>query len=165
MKKSTIGIFVGIGICILAISFIPGLVKYLVPPIDTSSEENGWEYHVLEIDTSVPQSSLQLNDGTYAIFGRNNDTCVVSFPKFGLKADSTSVDSSTLVPLEVIPNFEYVILNDIDIYGFYGSIGDLNYGRIMTLEQETGYFVWRLSELSYYSKFIIHSVYFSINQS
>ena len=52
MKKSTIGIFVGIGISILAITFIPGLVKYLVPPIDTSSDPEPTEpvYHRVEAE-------------------------------------------------------------------------------------------------------------------
>ncbi len=38
MKKSTIGIFIGIAVSILAITFIPGLVNYVVSPSDTSSD-------------------------------------------------------------------------------------------------------------------------------
>jgi hypothetical protein len=69
MKKSTIGIFVGIGISILAITFIPGLVKYLVPPIDTPSAEP--VYHRVEAEKYEIVFPMYVNGlNTYGSFSR-----------------------------------------------------------------------------------------------
>ena len=71
MKKSTIGIFVGIGISILAITFIPGLVKYLVPPIDTSSDEP--VYHRVEAQRYEIQFPSLVNDDYATCYYEDKD--------------------------------------------------------------------------------------------
>ena len=81
MKKSTIGIFVGIGISILAITFIPGLVKYLVPPVDAPSAEP--VYHRVEAERYEVVFPREVNGGTTYGTLQWSEQALEEWPLFG----------------------------------------------------------------------------------
>lgn len=105
MKKSTIVIFIGIGISLLAISFIPGLVKYLVPPIDTSSDEAAEPvYHRVEAERyEICFPELINGESQYG----------------GLSFGSEVYEDIELSNLNIVLTDEVCTVNDVFILNFY----------------------------------------------
>ena len=109
MKKSTIGIFVGIGISILAITFIPGLVKYLVPPVDAPSAEP--VYHRVEAERYEVVFPINVN-GNGGTFGALN--CgTFSMEDFGCAGGTFVIEDDDLIDgIYDLPHFEFYVYLD-----------------------------------------------------
>lgn len=123
------------------------------------SSESGMVYTILNITDTTPLSTpITLKESTYGILGIDGDIAVLSFPSFGIY--SLAFDpQSTYVPIDPVPGIEYMTGNDLDIYGYQSG----TFMRLMTLEIETGYFLWRASGTSYTNTIVVLPTYFSIS--
>ncbi len=130
---------------------------------DLSSEEissqSGMVYSILNITETTPLSTpITLKSTTYGLLGIDGDVAVISFPIFGFQ--SLEFDpQATYVPIDPIPGIEFLTGDDLNIYGYQSG----NFTRLMTLEIETGYFVWRASETSYTNTIVVLPTFFTIS--